>query len=421
MSRNAITNAILVISAILVSLIALEAALRLLGSADAAGRFTLLNYHLEPAELPIHELRGHIDGYIANKDRAVVIYDKNTGWAFRPDSLRQAGSFTLNSAGFRSQRDYAQNPPADTLRIALFGDSFTAGDDVSDEEVWGYLLERNLHAAGIRAEVLNFGVGAYGMGQAYLRWRHLGKSFAPDIVLFGLQPENLKRNVNVFRQLLHRSGPPFSKPRFALIDDELHLLNAPTIPPEQLLDVFENFGEHPLAAYEYYYQSRFSAARWWSGSRLLSLVFEALRAHDEDPGVYAAGSEGGELGKAIVDAFAQDVLAAGSEFVVLHLPLQPHLTRYFSDLPRPRPIYDFLLKHSRAAYHYIPFEEYLDASYLDDANWSATKHYGPPLHSALADVVAEELAACVNSGDCRLKRFADPAAFISADAALPAG
>ena len=350
----------------MLTLILLELVVRVAGATDADGRFTFMQFSLEPQELPVHQLRGQVEGYLANKDIAVVIYDEWTGWTFRPNSIRQAGTFTINSSGFRSPRDYNKIPRADTLRIAAFGDSFSAGDDVSDDEVWGYLLERELNEAGIRAEVLNFGVGAYGMGQAYLRRQQVGTSFAPDIVIFGLQPENLKRNVNVFRQLLHGSGPAFSKLRFALKDHELQLLKVPTLPPEQLIDIFENFSYHPLAPYEFHYQSRFRAARWWSSSRLFSLVFEALKREDEEPGIYAAGSEGGELGKAIIDHFADCVRKVGSEFVVLHLPLQSHLIRYFSDLPPPRPPYDFLLQHSRESYHYIAFEEYLQPLHVDD-------------------------------------------------------
>ena len=304
MRRKALANALIIVVAVALTLILLEVLVRAAGTTDADGRFTLLNYSLDSQSLPVNELRGQVEGYIANKDIAIVIYDEWTGWSFRPNSVRQDGTFTINSAGFRSRRDFDQSPPADALRIAVFGDSFTAGDDVGDGETWAYLLERALNKAGIRTEVLNFGVGAYGMGQAYLRWEHLGKSFTPDIVIFGLQPENLKRNVNVFRQLLHRSGPAFSKPRFALIDDDLQLLNVPTLPPEQLIDVFENFSNHPLAPYEFHYQSRFRAARWWSASRLFSLVFEALKQTEDEPDIYRPGSEGGELGKAIVDAFA---------------------------------------------------------------------------------------------------------------------
>ncbi|MCY4063767.1 MAG: SGNH/GDSL hydrolase family protein [Chloroflexi bacterium] len=416
MRRKVFANALIVVFAVALTLVLLEVLVRVAGATDADGRFTLLNFTLDSPKLPVNELRGQVEGYIANKDIAVVVYDEWTGWSFRPNSVRQDGTFTINGAGFRSRRDFDQSPPADTLRIAVFGDSFTAGDDVGDGETWAYLLERALNEAGIRAEVLNFGVGAYGMGQAYLRWQRLGKSFSPDIVIFGLQPENLKRNVNVFRQLLHRSGPAFSKPRFALVEDELQLLNVPTLPPEQLMEVFENFSDHPLAPYEFYYKSRFTAARWWAASRLFSLVFEALRQAEDEPDIYRPGSEGGELGKAIIDAFAQDVREAGSEFVVLHLPLQSHLIRYFSNLPRPRPVYDFLLEHCRESYHYIALEEHLEPAHVDDKYWSPTKHYGPPLHALLAEVAASAISSCIENGDCRTPRFPDSRAYRAGEA-----
>ncbi len=412
MLRKFSINVSVVCISLLLTLVALEILVRAFGETDAHGRFTFLQFTLEAQELPINELRGQIEGYLANKDIANVIYDKGLGWTFRPNAIRQGGSFTLNGAGIRSRREYSPKPAADTLRIAAFGDSFTAGDDVADEQTWAYALERELQRLGIRAEVLNFGVGAYGMDQAFLRWQQLGRQFSPDIVIFGLQPDNLKRNVNVFRQLLHRSGPAFSKPRYVLLDQELKLLNAPTLPPEQLLAVFEDFSNHPLAPYEFHYQSRFRAARWWSSSRLLSLAFESLRRGEEEPGIYEPGSEGGELGKAIVEAFADSVKAEGKEFVVVHLPLQIHLLRYFSNLPRPRPVYDFLLEHCREAYHYLAFEEYLNPEHSDDAYWSDTKHYGPRLHALLGKTAAEMIAACIETGGCSLPRFADASPFM---------
>ena len=405
--RNIIANALIFLSAVTLTLLLLEFVVRMAGKTDPYGRFTFLHFTLEPLDLQVDQLRREVEGYLANQTIAVVIHDDALGWTYRPNSTRQAGTFTINSAGFRSRRDFSKSPPADTLRVAVFGDSFTAGDDARDDEVWGYLLERKLKEAGIRAEVLNFGVGAYGMDQAYLRWREQGKYFEPDIVIFGLQPENLKRNVNVFRQLLHPSGPAFSKPRFVLIDDELQLLNTPTIPPEQLIDVFENFSDHPLAPYEFHYRSRSRAARWWSASKLLSIAFEALRQAGEEPEIYTQGSEGGELGKAIIDAFAADVRDKGAKFVVLHLPLHYHLASYFNNSPPRNPPYNFLLEHARESYHYIAFEDYLEPSHTNDTHWSPTRHYGPSLHELLASVVADDLVRCIVDGACALRRFTD--------------
>ena len=187
-----------------------------------------------PNVLPINRLRQGIDFYLSNIDTVTIIYDEITGWAYRPESSRDEGNFTIIGVGLRSQREYRLEPLPKTLRIAAFGDSYTAGDDVNDSDVWTNQLEITLIEAGIRAEVLNFGVGGFGMGQAYLRWQKLGRAFEPDIVIFGFQAENLSRNINIFRHLYRQSpGILFSKPRFILTDGELEVLNMPTVPARQ--------------------------------------------------------------------------------------------------------------------------------------------------------------------------------------------
>ncbi len=402
--RRLATNLLIVCSGILLALIVLEASVRLGGRRDADGQFTFLHYQLEPYVLPVQQLRGPVQEYLDLKAWATVIYDSRLGWSFRPHATRQGGEFTVNGAGIRARREYAPDPPPDTLRIALFGDSFTAGDDVADDQVWGARLEELLRAAGIRGEALNFGVGAYGMGQAYLRWQHEGTRYAPDIVIFGLQPDNLKRNVNVFRQLLHASGPPFSKPRFTLDDGALSLVNSPTLPPEALIAAFEDFADHPLAAHEYWYQSRYAASNWWASSKLASLLYTALKQNDTDPDIYGQASEAGQLGRAILDAFAADVVAAGQHFIVVHLPLQAHLIWRFNGVEAP---FAFLLQHARDSYHTIDFDERLHPFHVDDRYWSLTKHYGPELHALLADQVAEDIANCIREGACPLPRFPD--------------
>ena len=42
-----------------------------------------------------------------------------------------------------------------------------------------------------------FGVGAYGMDQAYLRWKKHGAKFHPHIVIFGFVAGNVQDNVNM--------------------------------------------------------------------------------------------------------------------------------------------------------------------------------------------------------------------------------
>ncbi|MCY3832046.1 MAG: SGNH/GDSL hydrolase family protein [Chloroflexi bacterium] len=218
-------------------------------------------------------MRAKVEKYLKNKDEATIIPDPQLGWAYKPNSVREDGGFTINGAGMRALREFALQPASDTLRIALFGDSFVAGAEVKDDEVWGYKLENLLNRAGFNTEVLNFGVGGYGMVQAFLRWRHQGADYSPDIVIFVFQGENLDRNVNVFQLLYGQAGVVYSRPRFILEDGQLALVNSPALPPEELMDAFAAFDSHPLAEHEAYYRGRDFASPLWDISRLAGLMY----------------------------------------------------------------------------------------------------------------------------------------------------
>jgi len=81
--------------------------------------------------------------------------------------FQRGRSFRTNRWGMRDQ-DYAQLPPADTYRIALLGQSYVAGDGVSDGETFEALAEDRLnHRTGRHphVEILNFAVGSYSVPQ----------------------------------------------------------------------------------------------------------------------------------------------------------------------------------------------------------------------------------------------------------------
>ena len=218
-----------------------------------------------------------------------------------------------------------------------------------------------------------------------------------------MQAENLDRNVNIFRQLIHPHGPPFSKPRFVLTGEEMHLVNSPAIPPERLLDAFELFDSHPLARHEAYYRSRDYASQWWAGSRLAGFVYEFFSRRSEEARIaYGLDSERGGLGKAIVDAFANDVRQRGKAFLIAFLPHQEYFIRWYWGAEIP---YRSLLQHFREAYHYLDFADQLTPEHMDGRHWGATLHYGPELNRALADFVASEILVCLENGTCPLPSF----------------
>ena len=89
------------------------------------------------------------------------------------------------------------------------------------------------------------------MDQAFLRWRTLGVAYAPAVVVFGLQIENVKRNVNLLRPLYNRfTDLPFAKPRFVAREGQLELINVPALPPDRLAGTVANMASWPLASAE---------------------------------------------------------------------------------------------------------------------------------------------------------------------------
>ncbi|MCY4072522.1 MAG: SGNH/GDSL hydrolase family protein [Chloroflexi bacterium] len=403
--KRRFTNALLGCLGLVIALVLLEVIIRIGGATGADGQFSFRGYPLEPYVLPVQRLHDAIDVYIENEDSAAIVYDETTGWAYRPNSIRQEGAFTINEGGIRSQADYDQRPRPDTLRIAAFGDSFVAGDDVNDDQVWTKRLEIELNRTGLRTEVLNFGVGAFGMDQAYLRWQKLGSAYDPDIVVFGFQPENLDRNVNVFRLLRYRQGGiPFSKPRFVLQDNKLVLYNMPTLTTFELKAAFSSFSSNPLAKFEAFYNSREFVSNWWMASRLASFIHALAKAQGEADAInYAQGSERGELGKAIVDAFAASVKGSGAEFFVVHLPRRTHLQNLQDGEVSP---FSYLLNHINENYRFVDTVDHLGSEYTERKYWGATYHYGPEVNHLVAWILAGEIAACVKNSSCRLPRFA---------------
>lgn len=154
-----------------------------------------------------------------------IIFDRELGWGIRPGvrQIQEGAVYTSNQAGIRGTRDYTPVPPPEVTRLAAFGPSFTHGDEVSDEETWTFLME----SANPALEVMNWGVGAYGTDQAYLRYVRRGKAYNPHVVLIGYEEDNYLRNLNRFHAFYNRQGLPLAKPIFIESDCELVLIDQP--------------------------------------------------------------------------------------------------------------------------------------------------------------------------------------------------
>jgi hypothetical protein len=377
--RAALVLGAVVVAAILVAGLLAEGLVRLAVRHDADGQAWMRSVRLRPYVLPLHQ----IAETLAALERATsfLAYDPVLGWAPRPGARSADGRRRVDAAGIRTDGETALDGGAGVLRVALFGDSFTFGDEVGQDETWGVALERGLAARGVPAEVLNFGVNAYGTDQAYLRWRSAGRRRHPAVVVLGLQPENVLRNLNVFRPLYFMgSEVPLSKPRFIVQDGALATVNMPTIPVDGLHDALATLDANTLLAHERYFGPY--EAHWWLRSRAAALVVTALADARSNP--FHLSAEARDLGVRLVDAFAADVQATGAGFVVVHLPRREDIA---AELAGQAPWCDALLRTLAARHELIRPETAITR--LDDAMFQPHGHYAPALNQVVGAALVE--------------------------------
>jgi hypothetical protein len=162
-----------------------------------------------------------------------VEHDPLMGHRYTPNmrlTLRRPGGgdyeLVTNAAGIRSTREYEKCKPHGILRILIFGDSFAAGQFVSNDQRFSELLERRIPGL----EVINFGLEGTGTDQQLLLYENIGHEFEHDMVMVLPFLQNIRRNMVEARiaidpQSLQEVLRP--KPRFELVNGELLLRNVP--------------------------------------------------------------------------------------------------------------------------------------------------------------------------------------------------
>ena len=121
-------------------------------------------------------------------------FDPVLGWSILKNGASADGRYQANSAGFRASREYSATKRDEITRVTCFGDSYTHGNSVKNDETWQHYAESHLPDW----EFLNFGVGAFGMTQTYLRYREVRDQFETDFVVIGCMTDNIRRTVNVY-------------------------------------------------------------------------------------------------------------------------------------------------------------------------------------------------------------------------------
>ena len=172
--------------------------------------------------------------------RKIFKYDSRFGYRFQSDIIaripHEGGGYLVktNKHGFRCKYDITKEKKKHN-RILVFGDSYTAGDGVSNKHRFTDEMENLLDDT----EVMNFGLSGTGTDQQNLIFEHFAPQIDHDLIILVLQVENIKRNVMTQRFWKDRSGINICvpKPWFELDDQKkLVLKGCPVNKPYILSD-----------------------------------------------------------------------------------------------------------------------------------------------------------------------------------------
>lgn len=181
--------------------------------------------------------RGTLDQFLDPRAQVWARFDPELGYLLRNAVMRDGvdGCHTLaryQETGQRQQVNFPDQP----CRLNTYGDSFTQGHQVSDGETWQEIL-----AAHFCEPIRNFGVGGFGVYQAY---RRLLKTEATEQgakhILFNIWGDDQLRSVYAWRWLVFpndvlesMSGAMFHANPWvhARLDDQGELLEKPNLCP----------------------------------------------------------------------------------------------------------------------------------------------------------------------------------------------
>ncbi|MBA3967033.1 MAG: SGNH/GDSL hydrolase family protein, partial [Nitrospirales bacterium] len=267
----------------------------------------------------------------ASREYGVFVTDEVLGWTVgrnRKGVGPFGETYFSNEDGLRAPKNGASlRERSSVLRIALLGDSYTFGEDVSYEDTWGHQLETRL---GTDVQVLNFGVPAYGVDQAYLRYLRDVRDWKPDIVILSFISHDVVRSGMVYYWIgFAGAAVPGAKPRFSLAGKQLAPLNLPLPSMEQIHSV-STIGDLPFIELD----SAYNSADWEWHLYQYSYLFRFLISWRGNPlsTSYEFDADIQQVSEAIFKSFIRTVQTDGALPMVVFLPEYTEFRHSFKPL-----------------------------------------------------------------------------------------
>jgi hypothetical protein len=271
-------------------------------------------------------------------NRQLFEYHPTIGYKFIPQLKariqHEAGGYLLrtNREGFRSEIDFKTEKEPGKKRILFFGDSFTAGDGVSNKYRFTDILEQSLPGT----EIYNFGLSGSGTDQQYLLYKEYGHAIDYDLLVIVVLVENIRRVKSHYRYYYNDKGEKmvYQKPYFELKEGELKLLNVPVNPNPMRME------ELPLAEQDKVDKGgNFELARTVVNALGLKKIVQKFTKYQPVPEYGKSTSPEWSTMRAILSAWCR---MAKSRVVIVPFPLYQHVEetsspedyrKRFSELP----------------------------------------------------------------------------------------
>lgn len=179
-------------------------------------------------------------------------FDEELGWIRKPNTNNEESGKTkfvkwnINDKGARMNPGYEEKESM----ISCYGDSFTFGRQVNDNETWEHELSKLMNT-----NIQNFGVGNYGIDQSFLRLKKEFKSKKTKYVILGVVPDSIRRNLNFWKHYFEYGNTFGFKPRFVISENNLKLIRNP-INEESKFYEYEEFLDE-IKEYDYFYKNKF--------------------------------------------------------------------------------------------------------------------------------------------------------------------
>lgn len=164
-------------------------------------------------------------------------WDPHLGWTRKPGTVHDeqakdgtTSCYHIDAGGARRNPGFEERP-ADIL---VYGDSYAFARQVNDDETWAHRLSKLLDA-----NVVNKGVGNYGLDQALLRLERELDGHPAPVVVMAVVPETIGRVLSTWRHFSEYGNTLAFKPRFVMEGGGLELLPNPMDAPEKFLRIAE--------------------------------------------------------------------------------------------------------------------------------------------------------------------------------------